>query len=90
MSNITDKDITNVLLGQHKLAASSLTNLVLESNNQFLRTDAQNLLNRTFQHQKQIYDVMTQKGWYKVENANQQDVSKAQQNVSNIQSSMNM
>jgi spore coat protein F len=64
--------------------------LVLESNNQFLRTDAQNLLNRTFQHQKQIYDVMTQKGWYKVENANQQDVSKAQQNVSNIQSSMNM
>lgn len=90
MNNITDKDLANVLLGQHKLAASSLTNLVLESANQFLRNDATNILTRTFQHQKQIFDLMNQKGWYKVENANQQDITKAQQNVSSVQSSLNM
>jgi len=86
--NITDREIANVLLNEHKLCASSLTNLILESSNQNLRNDAINLLNRTFQHQKQIFDIMAQKGWYQVQNANPQEISKAQQDVSSIQSSM--
>lgn len=90
MKGLTDKEIANVLLDQHKLAASSLTNLVLESANQFLRNDATNMLTRTFQHQKQIFDMMAQKGWYKVQNASQQDVSRAQQEAGSIQSSLNM
>ncbi len=90
MKNLTDKDITNVLLSEHKLAASSLTNLVLESTNQFLRNDVTNILTKTFQHQKQIYDLMTQKGWYQVQNASQQDISKAQQELSSVQTSLNM
>lgn len=87
---LTDKEITNVLLDEHKLAASSLTNLVLESNNQFLRNDVTSILTKTFQHQKQIFDLMSQKGWYQVQNASQQDISKAQQEVSSVQSSLNM
>ncbi len=90
MKNLTDKDITNVLLDEHKLAASSLTNLVLESNNQFLRNDVTSILTKTFQHQKQIFDLMSQKGWYQVQNASQQDISKAQQEMTNVQSSLNM
>jgi spore coat protein F len=90
MKNIADREIMNVLLGEHKLGASSLTNLILESNNQFLRNDVTGILTKTFQHQKQIYDLMTQKGWYQVQNASQQDISKAQQDVSNVQSSINM
>ncbi|MCX7746954.1 MAG: spore coat protein [Clostridia bacterium] len=90
MKNFTDKEILGVLLDQHKLAASSFTNLVLESSNQYLRTDATGILTKTFQHQKQIYDLMTQKGWYQTQNATQQDISKAQQDVSSIQSSLNM
>jgi spore coat protein CotF len=90
MKNLTDKDITNVLLDEHKLAASSLTNLVLESNNQFLRNDVTSILTKTFQHQKQIFDLMSQKGWYQVQNASQQDISKAQQEMANVQSSLNM
>ena len=90
MNKIGDKEITIVLLDEHKLCASSLTNLVLESANQSLRNDAVNLLNRTFQHQKQIFDLMTQKGWYQTQNANQQDISKAQQEITKVQSTMNM
>lgn len=90
MKNIGDKEIAAVLLDEHKLFASSLTNLVLESTNQSLRNDAANLLNRTFLHQKQIFDLMSQKGWYQTQNANQQEISKAQQEVSKVQSSMNM
>ena len=90
MKNITDKEILNVLLDEHKLCASSLTNLILESSNQILRNDVNNILSRTFQHQKQIFDIMSQKGWYKTQNASQQDISKAQQEMGSIQSSVSM
>lgn len=62
MNNFSDKEITQTLLNEHKLCASSLTNLVLESSNQDLRNDATGILNRTFQHQKTIFDLMSQKG----------------------------
>ncbi len=90
MKSLTDKDIVNVLLKDHKLAASSFTNLVLESSNQFLRNDATNILTKTFQHQKQIFDLMNQKGWYSTQNASQQEISRAQQEITNIQTSINM
>lgn len=90
MKNLTDKEIVTVLLDEHKLGAASMTNLVLESTNQFLRNDATSILTRTFQHQKQIFDIMSQKGWYQVQNASQQDISRAQQELSSIQSSINM
>ena len=61
MKFITEKEILNVLLDQHKLCASSLTNFVLESSNQNLRNDATSILNKTFQNQKQIFDIMSQK-----------------------------
>ncbi len=88
MATLTDKEIMNSILSEHKLAASSLTNLVLESANQTLRNDAQSILTNTFSAQKQIFDIMTQKGWYSVQNANQQELSAAQQKVKNIESQM--
>ncbi|HHY22739.1 MAG TPA: spore coat protein [Clostridiaceae bacterium] len=90
MKNITDKEIVNVLLNQHKLSASSLTTLVLESANQNLRNDATNILNKTFKHQKQIFDIMTQKGWYQVQSASQQQISQAQQEMGGTQQAFTM
>lgn len=90
MTNIGDKELTNVILNEHKLCASSLTNLILESSNQSLRNDATSILNRTFQHQKQIFDMMTQKGWYSVQTANQTEIDNARQTVSKIQASSTM
>ncbi len=88
MANLTDKEIMASILGEHKLAASSLTNLILESVNPTVRNDAENILTKTFDAQKQVFDVMTQKGWYSVQNANQQEISSAQQKIKNIQSQM--
>jgi len=90
MKNFGDKEIVTVLLDEHKLSASSLTNLVLESTNQPLRNDVTSILTKTFQHQKQIFDLMNQKGWYQTQNASQQDISKAQQEAGKVQSSLNM
>lgn len=87
MKSFEDKELTTVLLNEHKLCASSLTNLVLESSNQNLRNDAAGLLNRTFQHQKNLFDLMVQKGWYTTQAASQQDINNAKQEVSKIQAS---
>ncbi len=86
---IGDKEIMQTLLNEHKLCASSLTNLVLESSNQTLRNDTAGILSRTFQHQKNIYDLMTQKGWYSVQQASPQDVNTAKQEVGKIQTNVN-
>ncbi|MGE5614199.1 MAG: spore coat protein [Bacillota bacterium] len=85
---LSDKEIAQTLLNEHKLFATSLTNLVLESTNPALRNDAAGLLSRTFQHQKNIFELMMQKGWYSVQQANQQEISMAKQEVSKIQSSV--
>lgn len=87
-NSLSDKEITNVLLDNHKLSATSLTNLILESTNNQLRNDCMNVLKRTLDHQKQIFDVMNQKGWYKTTTASAQDLSTAQQMVNNITASM--
>jgi spore coat protein CotF len=90
MKNVGDKELMTVILNEHKLCASSLTNLILESSCQSLRNDAAGLLNRTFQHQKQIFDMMTQKGWYTTQAASQQELTNARQEAGKIQSSINM
>ncbi len=90
MNNFSDKEITQTLLNEHKLCASSLTNLVLESANQNLRNDAAGILSRTFQHQKTIFDLMSQKGWYTSQQASQQEITSAIQEVGKIQTSINM
>jgi spore coat protein CotF len=90
MKSLGDKEIVTVLLDEHKLCASSLTNLVLESSNQNLRNDISGLLNRTFQHQKNLFDLMTQKGWYTTQTASQQEIDMAKQEVSKIQSSASL
>ncbi len=86
MTKIGDKEIMQTLLNEHKLCAASLTNLILESSNQTLRNDTAGILNRTFQHQKNLFDIMTQKGWYSVQQASQQDISNARSEVGKIQS----
>ncbi len=90
MNYLGDREITQTLLNEHKLCASSLTNLVLESSNQSLRNDAAGILSRTFQHQKNIFDLMTQKGWYSAQQASQQEITAAKQEAGKIQSSINM
>ncbi|WP_024831406.1 spore coat protein [Ruminiclostridium josui] len=86
MAELTDKEILASILNERKLAASSLTNLILESSNPTLRNDAKSILTRTFDEQKHVFDMMAQKGWYSVQNANQQEISQAQQKVKGIES----
>lgn len=85
MNSINDKDILNVLLAGHKLAATGYSTLVLESANPTLRDDATSILEKTFKQQKNIFDVMSQKGWYPVQSASGTEISNAKQQVSSME-----
>lgn len=78
----SDKDILNAILNDHKLAATSLTNLVLEGSNQDVRNDAMQVLTSVFEQQKKVFDLMNTKGWYNVKQASSQEASMAQQQFS--------
>lgn len=76
-----DRELALVLLNNHKLSANSLNNLILESVDPNLRQDVTQILYRTYQHQKMIWDYMSSKGYYQVETAPQQEIAKAQQQL---------
>ncbi len=84
MNSLNDKDILNVLLAGHKLAATGYSTLVLESANQNLRSDVTQILEKTFKQQKNIFDIMSQKGWYQVESASTDELDNAKKQVSSI------
>jgi len=88
--SLSDKDIAFSLLNASKLQATALTNLVLESANNALRKEATSILNRTLEHQKQIFDFLSQKGWYPVEMATHDDITKAQRDIQTIQNNIQM
>ena len=58
-----DRELASVLLNNHKLSANSLNNLILESVDPNLRQDVTQILYRTYQHQKMIWDYMSSKGY---------------------------
>lgn len=85
-----DMEWMGMLLYEHKLAASMLTTGVMESANPQVRQHFTSLLNQTLDHQKQIFDVMNQKGWYKVAPAPQEELTRIQQSFSTMQQQQQM
>ncbi len=83
-----DMEWMGILLNQHKLAASMLTSGVMESSSEQVRSHFKNLLDGTLQHQKDIYNVMNQKGWYKVQPAPQDELNRIRQSMTTIQQQM--
>ena len=84
MNTLNDKDILNVLLAGHKLAATGYSTLVLESANSNLRSDVTGILEKTFEQQKNIFDVMSSKGWYPVQSASVTEINDAKKQVASV------
>lgn len=63
-NRITDKDVMQVILDNHKQMACSLTQFALECNNFELRNEVLRCLDMTLFHQHHIYELMKQQGWY--------------------------
>jgi spore coat protein CotF len=77
-SQLQDRDILQNLLNESKHMACSLNQYILEATNEQLRRDYMTVLGEVYAQQKQVYDVMQQKGYYSPKAAQQQDVTQAQ------------
>ncbi|MCC5464023.1 spore coat protein [Pelosinus baikalensis] len=81
-SQFADQDILQLALNESKHLAESINSYILEAANEQLRKDYMNVLGDVYSQQKQIFDVMQQKGFYNVENATAQQINKAQSKFS--------
>lgn len=77
-----DKDILQLALNESKHSAETLNACILEATSEQLRRDYMTVLGDIYNQQKQIFDLMQQKGFYNVENASSQQISQAQSKFS--------
>jgi spore coat protein CotF len=88
MAQLQEKDCATTLLSLQKLEAQMLCSAALEAQDDQVRNHASGLLNKCLQNQKNLFNIMNQKGWYKVPQAPQELYNDAQQKFSNMQSQM--
>lgn len=77
-TQFADKDILQLALNESKHTAEALNSFILESTNEQLRRDYMTVLGDVYNQQKQVYDLMQQKGFYNVENATAQQIAQVQ------------
>ena len=75
---LQDQDILETVLNETKHMATSLNQYILESANEELRRDYMVVLGEVYGRQKQVYDLMQQKGYYNPKPAQQQDIAELQ------------
>lgn len=85
MPAMKDQDIANSILSDYKLLCSSINTYITEAQNENLRNDYINVLQDMYNCQKQMFDTMSQKGWYQVQNADMSEIARAQQQYANVQ-----
>lgn len=80
-----DMELVGTLIYQLKMEASSLCTAILESANDSVRTQLTQILQQSLRNQKTVFDLMSQKGWYKVEAAPTEQYSRIQQSFTTMQ-----
>ena len=77
-----DKDILQLALNESKHTAEALNSFILEASNEQLRRDYMTVLGDVYNQQKQVFDLMEQKGFYSVQNATAEQMTQAQSKFS--------
>lgn len=80
-----DMELIGTLIYQLKMESSSLCTSILESANDSVRSQLTPILNQSLQNQKEVFDLMQQKGWYKVEPAPNEQYQRIQQSFTSMQ-----
>jgi spore coat protein CotF len=80
-----EKECAGTLLYLQKLEIEMLSHAAVESSCDTVMNHASGLLNKSLQNQHNLFNLMSQKGWYKVDNAPQELYNSAQQKFSTMQ-----
>ncbi|MPN41072.1 hypothetical protein SDC9_188612 [bioreactor metagenome] len=83
----SDQDVLQLALNDTKMMASSLNTYILEASDDQLRRDYMTVLGDVYSQQKQIFDVMQQKGYYNVQSASPQSISQVKNKFNGSQQS---
>lgn len=75
---LTDQDIAQCLLKNEKFMCGMINSSILEASNESLRRDWQSCLQNSYRIQKQVFDTMSQKGWYSPAKADTRQISQTQ------------
>ncbi|UTI42339.1 spore coat protein [Niallia sp. RD1] len=76
---MNDRDYTNDLLSTEKYMTDSYSTALNEASNEPLYQDLLAIFTETQNMQRELYDLMFQKGWYKLEAAEQQKLQQSYQ-----------
>ncbi|KZE53940.1 hypothetical protein AV540_06840 [Brevibacillus parabrevis] len=79
---MNDRDFINDCLATCKYVTDGLNVAVREASHQQLHADIMQMLDETHQAARDAYNLMFQKGWYKLEAAEQQKLEQAYQQFS--------
>lgn len=79
---MTDQDMLQIALNETKHLTSALNTSILEAKDEQLRRDYMTALGDLYSEQKQIFDLMEQKGFYNVKDATPQDIEQAKNKFS--------
>lgn len=80
---MNDRDRLNDVLATTKYLTDSLNVAVREASHNSLHQDMMSILNETHQAARQAFDLMFQKGWYKLEAEEQQKLDQSFQQFNN-------
>ncbi|HJV46118.1 MAG TPA: spore coat protein [Bacillota bacterium] len=80
---MNDRDYLNDILATQKYLTDSLNVAVREASHDTLHQDLLNTLTQNHQEQRQLFNLMFQKGWYKLEAEEQQKLDQTFQQFSN-------
>lgn len=84
----SEREIINDVLSSEKQMITAYGTYLAESTCENLRSELMKIINDKQQIQYQVFDLMRQKGWYQVKNANMNDVQNATQKFQGMQQHM--
>ncbi|MHB8125810.1 MAG: spore coat protein [Desulfitobacteriaceae bacterium] len=83
--NLSEQEIMTDLLATEKHITSAYNTFITETTCSNLRQNLKNILNEEQSIHENLYNTMSQKGWYTVSNAPSQEVQKAKDKFSSMQ-----
>lgn len=83
---MNDRDFVNDLLAYEKYLTSGYNTGLFETQNPQLRRTVQDILNDVHKSQSELFELMFQRGWYKMDAAEAEQIGKTHQQFSNYRS----
>lgn len=87
--DFNDRDIANEILSTEKQLATGYTTFITEASNDFLYKRINSLQQDAVQSHRNFYNLMFQKGWYKVDLEEKQAIESTFSQFKNYKSQIN-